>query len=540
MSRATSLALLSALALTVSAAQAADEGRVLRQQAEHLAGEDRCDEAVERARRARSLDPGDARAALVEGRCLLRAGDYDTALAPLREARELDPSLPGVSTDLVQALYHLDRIPEAREELARAEAQNPDDARLALYKGLVLLRDAESAEAAASFDRAASLDPRLSDTASLYAGRTWASLDERDRAAEALERAREADPDSEWGRAAARELDELEELRRRRTWLRVKGGLEYDSNVPLLADLSQNQLSQSEFGPLDSPEEDMRGIFEAEAGLELWRTQDWSTGVVVGYDGNAHAELNDDKVDTGDFDLSAPWGSFWLDRRLCGDTWLRFQPYGGFTWLGYEPFVLYGGMDSEISTRFSERWGGRVIANVIVNDFQFRGQKTELGNTAAENALENQVRRGRNRDGVAAQSGPEVTHDLALTGTYLRLGSVYERYWAEGRDWDYDGSRTWLGLVQPLPLRFRFEVLGRFSYLVFDHASSFHRDFYTGGAPRRRDQLWQVETELAHRLTPWLEIAAHYRYDHQNSNTAVYDYDRHIAGGTFTFFFGHY
>src|SRR5262245_6168857 len=98
-----------ALAIGVAAlpAFAADEGPVLRQRAEQLAGAGRCEEALPRARRARELAPGDARAALVEGRCLLRLGQYRESLAPLTKARELDPSLTGVSTDLAQAHYHL-------------------------------------------------------------------------------------------------------------------------------------------------------------------------------------------------------------------------------------------------------------------------------------------------------------------------------------------------------------------------------------------------------------------------------------------------
>src|SRR2546426_414258 len=123
--------LLAALAVGLAAlpARAADEAPVLRQRAEQLAAGDRCEEALPRARRARELDPRDPRAALVEGRCLLRLGQYRQALAPLEAARELDPKLPGASADLAQCHYHLDEIDTANAELDRAERENPNDAR---------------------------------------------------------------------------------------------------------------------------------------------------------------------------------------------------------------------------------------------------------------------------------------------------------------------------------------------------------------------------------------------------------------------------
>jgi Flp pilus assembly protein TadD len=73
-SRALRLLAAAVLAAAALPALAADEAPVLRQRAEQLAASGRCEEALPRARRARELAPQDARAALVEGRCLLRLG----------------------------------------------------------------------------------------------------------------------------------------------------------------------------------------------------------------------------------------------------------------------------------------------------------------------------------------------------------------------------------------------------------------------------------------------------------------------------------
>ena len=532
------VACLVGLGLIATAVQAADESQVLRQQAERFASEDRCPEAIERARGARALDAGDARAALVEGRCLLREGDYTAAIEPLETARGLAPSVPGVTTDLVQCHYHRGDLDAARREIERAEIEQPGDARLALYKGLVLARSAQNEEAAASFDRAASLDPSLADAASLYAARTWATARDRERAEQALERASQADPDSEWGREASRELAQLRELTRRRAWARLEGGLEWTDNVNFSGDVSPNAQSQLVLGPFRKPRDDLRGIWEADAGVEIAGTHEWSTGVGVAYQANAHAEIHEKP--TGRFDWQAPSGWLWFDRRLGEKTWLRLQPFGGYSWLGYDPFVLYGGGGGEISTRFDEAWGGRVFVQATVNDYQFRPKAAGLN--AAQTRF---ARRARDRDGVQVWTGLEGNHTLGLTDGRLRAGSAYERYEAEGRDWSHHGWRSWVGLNQPLPADFRFEVEGSYTWRPYDHRSSYQRGYFTGvglsGTGRtRRDQLWRVETELAHRVNEWLELAVHWRYRNQESNVRVFDHEQHVVGGTFTVFVGNY
>ena len=528
-------------ALCVAPARAADEGQVLRQQAERLASQDRCGEAVELARRARALDPSDARAARVEGRCLVRGLDYEAALAPLREARELDPSLPGLSTDLVQCHYHLDQLDEARAEAQRALAENPDDARLQLYIGLLRSREAREAEAAAAFDRAASLDSSLVEAASLYSGRTWAGLRDREQARQALVRARDADPDSEWGQAAAQELERLDEPYRRRGWVRFEGGIEYDSNVPRV-EVSPNLISRRLLGPFPDDEEDWRTLFEADAGVELSRSPDRSVGVAVGYAGNAHFDLHD-------FDLMAPWASLWLDQRLGEDTWLRVQPSGGYIWFDSEPFAAYGGATLSVSTLFSDDTGGRAFVDTNYVDIRLP-IRVPASFTPAQNRV---TTRARNRDGLDLEAGLELHHTFDASDTRLRFGSAYERTQTEGRDWSFHGGEVWLGLLQPLPRDLRFELEGRYTYRDFDHRSSYlaPRVYFgtgpggippappfSGGGPDRRDQLFEVEAELSHRVTDWLELAVHYRFQDQESNTSLFDYDSHVAGATFTLYYG--
>ena len=515
-------------------AWAAQEALVLRQRAEQLAAQDRCEEALPRAQRARELEPGDARAALLAGRCQLRLGLYQDAIASLHTARELDPKLSGVSTDLAQCHYHLDQFSEANAELAKAEQENPDDARMHLYRGLLLLREAKQVEAAEAFDRASSLDPSLAGAAALYSGRSWEGAHERDKAAAALERARLAEPGSEWAKEAERELERLDEPYKRHVWGRARVGVEYDDNVPRRFDGSIDPLTGSNFGlPDTGKDHDVRIVFDGDVGGELLRDPDRSLGVVGGYRGNVHTQR------FNQFDLQNPWISAWYDERLGEDTWLRLQPFGGYAWLEKDPFVIHGGGQATVSHAFSEQLVGRVFTRANVNDYLFRILPDPVL-TVLSPALGADARRRRNRDGTQYTLGTEGSYEFASTLTRLTLGTAYEPYAAEGKDWDRNGYRGWAVLRQPLPLPIdvRFDVYGSFAYHDYDHRSSFlPANLYVfGQGPDRLDRIWEVQTDLTWDVTQWLALSARWNYIDNYSNTDVFDFDRHLVGGYLTVF----
>ncbi|HKA15716.1 MAG TPA: tetratricopeptide repeat protein [Myxococcota bacterium] len=535
----TTLARVLAVAVGLAAlpAVAADEGPVLRQRAEQLAAGGRCEEALPRARRARELDPRDSRAALIEGRCLLRLGQYRESIAPLEAARELDPNASGVATDLGQAHYHLDEIDAASAELDRAERENPNDARTQLYRGLVLSRQAKQREAGAAFDRASALDPGLTGMAALYAGRSYASAQEREKAKAALERARAAEPDSEWGRTAAHELEVLDLPNRRHAWAQLRAGVEHDSNVTL-----QNNLPYGPFQIQQDPnlahaheKENTVGVFEAEGGLEFLRDEEQSAGAAIGYSGNAHDTVTE-------LDLQYPWATFWYDRRLSEKTWARLQPFFGYAWLDANPYDVLGGATASISHEFTGRFTGDAYTRVMANDFRYHLKPDPVVAVAAGPATAERFRRFRNRDGVEYAAGVEGRFAVVPASTTLRAGSEYQRYESEGRDWEYDGSRTWIGVTQALPWRFVFDVLGSYGWYPYDHTSSYDENllrYLVGKGPDREDQIWDVQGELRYPVTDWLEVSARGQYTDAESNVRVFDYDRWIAGGYLTMTWGH-
>ena len=59
-----------------------------------------------------------------------------------------------------------------------------------------------------------------------------------------------------------------------------------------------------------------------------------------------------------------------------------------------------------------------------------------------------------------------------------------------------------------------------------------------GTGPKRRDSIWRVSVLLERPILSWLKASLSWRYQDNNSNTDVFEYDRHIAGGFLTATFG--
>jgi tetratricopeptide (TPR) repeat protein len=540
------------LAGIAAGAHAADEAGVLRLRAEQLAAADRCEEALPRARQARALAPGDARAALVEGRCALRLNRYEAAIEPLQKAREIDPTLPGVSIDLVIAYYHSDFKEAARNELATAELETPDDARVSLYRGLFLLEGAEVAEAAAAFERAGQLDADLDPVASYYAGLAWQQEADRERAQAALERVREQAPDSAWATQADLALQRLDQPYLPHRWAKAQLGLDYDSNVVLKG---QGVVLPAEI----SDQEDGRGYWSMDLGWEFHRNPTWSFGVLPAYYGDANFDLSQ-------FNLQYPSLSGWIDRRVDEVSFVRLRPYGGYAWRDNDPYVGLGGAETSYNRSFGSLGVGRAYVDVSYQDYHFaipddQGILGALPFFAASgltvtqaqlDALNEAVKDERVRDGTDLTAGYEHTLPLASDTpleTTVRAGVAGGRYFSEGREYEHSSVKVWLRARKALFFETTIDVLGSFAYEPYAYPSTFlpiEEQFSCVGSScvvrasgdDREDNIFNVRVILERPITDTIKGSVRWRFQDNQSNTDAYDYHRHIVGGYLTFYYG--
>jgi Flp pilus assembly protein TadD len=503
MQRTLTLALAVYLLLSFGAetSRASDEAAVMRLQAEQLAAEERCEQALPMLRRVRSLDPADGRAALLEGECAIRVRRYGEALVPLEEARRLDPSLPEVTLYLGVANYFQGDLDAAERELSEAARLLPESAEAQLYLGLVLLERTRAEEAALVLERAADLDPQTVDpAASYYAGRAWQIAKRRDRAEQELRGVMVGAPGTPWATEARRALEGAQQRNRRnRPWMSLTAGMEYDSNVVLRGTgvLLPDQISD---------EADARGAWRLRGGGDFFRNADWAMGARSDYYGSA-------QVDLREFDLQFPTFTLWVDRALGDKTFLRLQPDVGYAWVGYESYLLTTGVNLELHRVWGRPGSGRFFFRYQYRDYLFR----TLGSDAQ-----------LDRDGNLYSGGYDHRYPLGQK-TVLRSGLTGGYYGAHGTEYTSNGLGAWIGGRRSLPVQLALDL--RFDYVYQQYKNP---SVFSPSGSKRRDKVFIVRTELERPIRENVKVSARYRYENDDSNVNVYNYDRHVVGAYLT------
>lgn len=530
-----------AAALAVPATPvAADESEVLVLRAGALARQGRCEEALSVLRGAPRET---ASVALLRGQCQLQLRRYPEAVASLDTAKARDPSLPDLDLYLAMARFHQGDLAGARAALAAAEATSSGRAEFHLYRGLLLLQEAESRPAAAALERARDLNPDVVEpTASYYAGLAWASAAERARAEAALRRVEDLAPGSIWADEARVALGRLDE-EAPRLWAWVKLGMEYDDNVVLRAPgvVLPREISGTH---------DVRGVWQFHAGYELLRTADWSAGVTGTYYGSAHIDLDQ-------FDQHYPVLGLWLDRRLAEATTLRFRYDTGYAWVDYEPFVYNQALTSVLFHDWGRAGRSELVVTGLKSHYLFsRGPDVPDGRGVPFSPCPSRSaivcsppgideRQERNRSGLGLVAGGDHTISLRGIETELTAGYRYTTFSARGREYSFQAHEVRLETRTRLPWDLHLRNRASYAYVPYRHASTFpdpgslflNRE-YPLQRESRRDDIWVLSTELEKYLTPALSASVRYTYLRNRSNVAVFDYEREVTGIYVTYRFG--
>jgi tetratricopeptide (TPR) repeat protein len=501
------------LLLVATVAQAGDREDALRLRATALEAEGRCEEAIALARQAYVDGRYDARIGLVAGRCEVRLKRYPQALATLDEAKALPPPLAEIDLYRGIALYHLDDLEAARQALGSVGDALGENPLLDLYTGLLKLQEDRAREAALLLERARRADARaVEPVASYYAFLAWRSLGEDARAEAALERVREIDPDGPWVAEAERILTRRHLRSRPDVWASLRAGMEYDTNVVLRG--TGVGLPQD-----ISDDSDWRGVWAADGGIELLRTEVWSAGFLAAYTGAAH-------IDLSEFNYHFPTASAWIDRELGEDTTVRLRYDFGYAWVDKESFVMTNDWTASVHHRWEE--AGRTSLAVVpfLRDYKYHLPEVPVG--VDEDDLD--------RSGVGVDVELEHRYGIGLGDLELRGGYKYTHYSSDGTEYDFDGHGFALGLNSSLPFKddeSRPEVVvdawAGYTYRPYERAS-----VYQPGAGRRKDHVLEVGAALERPITGRTSLLFKYTFVDNRSNVDPYDYDRHIVGGYIT------
>lgn len=521
--------------LSGGAAFAQDSLDERRQRGMRLAAEGRCELALADLDAARESHAADVALALRTGECRLRLQRYAEAVLDLERADTLSPGTSEISLSLAKARFHSGDLAGAQSALDAVPALE-GDAEAQLYHGLLALDRSETDAGIAHLERAIALDAgRVDPVASFHLGRALALRDDDERATSTLGRVADGFHGTEWATQAAREMKRIASGEPRQVWLSLTAGFEHDSNVILRG----RGLTLP--GNI-SDEEDQRGVWGASLGAELVKTPKLTAGVMASYHGTTHVDLED-------FNSQFPSLSVWAESPIS-EGWLARARYDfGYAWFDGDPFVASNSWQISVF-RDGALGGTEIFGRANVDEYFFEsGDVTDDGTPCLANELcgppgldESDL---RDRDGWGASGG--VSHTLPLPTRALPVdeaalvgGYRYAHFDADGRDYTYDSHKASLALTAALPYQVALDAGGSFDYKPYRNASSFPDPAAASasapGAPyvlstrSRRDRIWEANARVARPVTDAVSVAARWRYTDHDSNTDVFDFDRHVLG----------
>ncbi|MDD5496331.1 MAG: tetratricopeptide repeat protein, partial [Candidatus Omnitrophica bacterium] len=122
------------------------------------------EEALATLKEAKKENPDSSLASYYLGMTYKQMQDYKSAIPELKDAVTFSPKIKGALIELIDCLYQLNRIDEAKEWISEAELEGIRPAQVAFFKGLIEMKDNKTKEAVESFKNAKALDPSMSQT----------------------------------------------------------------------------------------------------------------------------------------------------------------------------------------------------------------------------------------------------------------------------------------------------------------------------------------------------------------------------------------
>lgn len=194
---------------------------------------DNYEEAIEIFKMVREKEPGSSQAAFFLGLAYKQINDFQSALPPFQDAVALKPPIKEAVIELIDVLYRLDKIEEAKQWIAVAERDGLYPAKTAFLKGMCLAKEGKHTEAIQAFEKSKNIESAYSQAADVQIGLSLMSERKFAQAKERFQAALTQDPLSDLASFARRFQDIVEQRafieRPLRVTLSMMG--QYDTNM---------------------------------------------------------------------------------------------------------------------------------------------------------------------------------------------------------------------------------------------------------------------------------------------------------------------
>ncbi len=430
-----------------------------------------------------------------------RLANYNEALYFMNQALRLEPKFHEARLQLAAIHLALDQPAEAAPLLAELEAAGYKPARTAMMLGQAALKQKRYAEAVTYFQQAEA-DPELAQEAKLQASQALAAQNRYQEAKQALAEAIILHPDTREADFAKRYQDAIDRRLREIKPLRFHFGasFDYDSNVSL----EPGNVAVANVVPLG------RGdvVFTQVADLEYEFFPTGPYGLLASYNlfQTWHRRLTLYDVMSHTFGVTpALRGSdttFWLPFRF---NYIDLSSDRYWTSYTLTPTLLQM-LQPNLGLELSFRW-----ARNYYWWFQPFPQEDRSSHTYG--------------------GGLGLYYFFKQGKGYLQSRFNFDYQDAAGSNWTSSNYRLLLATLYPVTERLRLNPSLELVYQPYAHPW-FDGAAYQG---KRRDKIAVVGLQVLYKLYQGLDLNLHYYFIRDDSNIALYDYDRHIVGAMFDY-----
>ncbi len=449
------------------------------------------DEALPLLKKAREEEPNSSLAAYYLGITYKQLQDYKNAKSHLMDAVNLAPKIKEALLELVEVLYQLGELDRAKKYIELAQRQNIKPPQTAFLKGLVLLKEGKNLDAVKAFERAKVLDSSLEQTADYQIGLAYLKEKKFDEAKEAFKEVIVLEPNTDLAIFANRYVEAIERKKKAERPFRFTVGLagQYDDNVLLKpgdATVAANITNEDDFREVFTFKGEHRKKFTEKFGLNSQYSLYY-----------AHQD------DIGLYDVLSNSVAFtptyYFDRGTIGLPLMY-----NYTLVGEKEYL---------STISVTPLCNLIIAKTQMGQLSFKYRKKDFLRTPLN------IDENRDSNDFGASAGWFLF--FAENKGFFSLRYEINKDDTKGNNWRYIGNRANATLLYPFFKLFKFSV----------STDVFLQDFletHTVYNVERKDKVYTVSTMLAYNFWKDSELQFRYTYVKDDSNIAVYDYDRNV------------
>lgn len=445
------------------------------------------EEALGLLKEAGEKHPESSIVAFYLGLAYKQVENFREAATHFRNAIKLTPPVLDAYTELIEILYNLDELKEAREWITKAEQEGVKPAYIAFLKGLVFLKEDKTGEAIGAFSRAKELDKTLAQASDFQIAMTHTKERKFEKARESLKAVIAVDPTTELA-AFAKEYEKAIEktLELYRPWrFSIGAAYQYDDN-PVSAD-----------GVKVARKEDSSMVNTFRIDYTPLLKGPWSFNSILGFYTNTYSSTSTHDVITPSISLIPGYnfkdGAVTLPLSYS-HVWLHEREYMSVT--SAKPalnILLFPGHIGQLSIGYAKR----EMFQAPINDDE-------------------------DRDGDVYSAGIGYIYPFSKGKGMFNLRYEYSKDSTDGVNWDNSGNRISTGILIPVTDKINLTLSG-------DVFLQDYKNTHTAFNVERRDKIYSGSAGLIWEMLKGLNLNLQYFYTRADSNIVFYDYKRNVC-----------